>query len=162
MFAEFVPWAQSLIQSWGYFGVFVVSVVGSASIILPLPSFAVIFFAGVFLNPFLVGIFSAFGSTVGEMFSYGIGLGGNRLVKRYRKKLEKGKKWMYEQNGFLLVLVFSATPLPDDVVGITCGVLKYDWRKFFLACFIGKVALHTFLALGGFYTISWMFGYFNW
>ncbi len=162
MLTEFVPWAHALIQAWGYFGVFLVSIIGSATILLPLPSFAIIFFAGGFLNPFLVGVSAAFGSTIGEMISYGIGIGGSHLAKKYKQRLKEGKKWLQRHNGFLLIILFAATPLPDDLIGLACGVLRYDWRKFFLACLIGKIILNTFLALGGFYTFSRIFGYFNW
>ncbi|MDO8424691.1 MAG: hypothetical protein Q7S70_02000, partial [bacterium] len=56
---QFLPWAQSLIMSFGYFGLFAASLLGSATIIFPLPVVALVFTFGGILNPWLVGIVSA-------------------------------------------------------------------------------------------------------
>ena len=51
--------------------------------------------------------------------------------------------------GFLTVFVFAVTPLPDDLLYIPLGMIKYPFRKTLLACFIGKTLFMTGLAYFG-------------
>lgn len=148
----------ALVSAFGYLGVFLASLIGSASILLPLPSFALVIAAGSQLDPFWVGILSGAGAAVGEMTGYGLGYGIHHVRKRFRKrKVRKEGRgwtrtfndWFHHKLGFALILVFAFTPLPDDIIGIYCGAIKYDVRKFFLAVLIGKVMLGLALAYGG-------------
>ena len=159
---QFSSWAQSTVSSWGYLGIFIVSLVGNASIIFPVPAFAVTFAFGAILNPWLVGLAAGAGSAIGELTGYVIGRGGREVLEsKHKKWLEKAEKWT-DRYGFYAVLVaFAATPLPDDVVGILAGVFEYDLKKFLLASFIGKLIMSLALAFGGFYGASWVMGLFG-
>ena len=83
----------SLVDSYGYIGVFLASLIGNATIILPLPTLFVIFVAGSILSPFWVGIAGGIGAAIGEMTAYLLGLGiakGSAAVRK--KKFKKIKK----------------------------------------------------------------------
>ncbi|NOZ81856.1 MAG: VTT domain-containing protein [Candidatus Micrarchaeota archaeon] len=149
--ASFGSWAQGIIESLGYLGVFVVSFIGSASVLFPLPSFVVVFSAGAFLNPVLVGIISGIGAGLGEATGYGVGAAGAKAIERYRKdKLFRvAEEWFQRHRGFWIIFIFAATPLPDDIIGILCGIMKYPFRRFVLASVLGKITLGLFLAFGG-------------
>ena len=152
------------LSSLGYLGIFLASLLGSATVIFPIPIFVIIFTAGAVFNPFLVGIIAGIGSAFGELVAYGIGFGGRRLLGkrikiRKREWLSRGKKWMHSYGGFFLVFIFAATPLPDDVIGIICGSIRYDIKKFFLACLLGKVLLSLILAYAGYYGLGWILSY---
>ena len=178
--AGIIEWSQSIVASFGYLGVFFASFVGSATVLLPAPVFLAIFTAGSVLNPWLVGIIGGFGAALGELIGYLVGFGGKKIAEKnkgghkhfkalrnwwssFRKKeikkeeqLEKGlikraTKWFEKRGAFPVIILFAATPLPDDVVGIICGAIRYDVKKFFLATLIGKIAMMTTLAWGGFY-----------
>ena len=162
MAVQFSSWAQSTVSAWGYLGIFIVSLVGSATIIFPAPAFAVIFAFGAVLNPWLVGIAAGIGSAIGELTGYVIGRGGREVIeKRHEKWLEKAKKWTDRYGFFAVLVVFAATPLPDDVVGILAGVFEYDVKKFLLASMIGKIIMSTCLALGGYYSAGWVMSVFG-
>jgi len=64
--AQFITWSNEVVGAWGYLGIFLVSLVGNASIILPVPSFIIVFTFGAILNPWLVGLAGALGATIGE------------------------------------------------------------------------------------------------
>jgi len=154
------------LSALGYFGVFLASTIGSATVIFPVPIFIIIFAAGAVFNPFIVGIVAGIGSAIGELVAYGVGFGGGKLLKKririkQRKRLSKGKKWLQSSGGFFLVFIFAATPLPTDVIGIICGSIKYDIKKFFLACMLGKILSCLILAYAGFYGINWMLSFFG-
>jgi membrane protein YqaA with SNARE-associated domain len=148
----------------GYVGVFISSLAGSATVIFPIPSFLFVVAAGVILNPILVGMIAGLGAALGELVGYGvgyaIGTGGRKQKKykidfeRFRKIFDKNRMTTFGRlkiNGFVLILIFAATPLPDDVLGLFCGAVRYDIRKFFLASLIGKIILYMALAYAGFY-----------
>jgi len=160
--AVFLQWSVYIIQNYGYPGVFLVSMISSASIFLPIPGFLFILAASPFLNPWILGVVAGAGMAIGELTGYFIGKGGSKALKKSDKKwLKKGEGWFQRGRGFLLIVIFAATPLPDDVTGIVAGMFNYDWRKFLLASFIGKTIMNLLLALGGFYGINWVISLFG-
>ena len=141
----FLVWAQSVVAELGYPGIFLVNLIGSASIILPVPSFVVTFAFGAILNPWLVGIAAGTGAAIGELTGYALGFGSREMIeKRHRKWFERTKRWVESWGIFPVIALFAATPLPDDI------------RKFFLAVLIGKVVMSLALAWGGFYGLQWV------
>jgi uncharacterized membrane protein YdjX (TVP38/TMEM64 family) len=137
------------LQNLGYFGVFIINLVGSATIILPVPALVTTIAAGAFLNPLLVGIFSAVGSTIGELTGYYAGLGGKQIVKK-DKNIEKVEKWM-DKYGLWVVFVLAAIPNPlFDLAGMTSGASGISVRKFFVAVLAGKMIKFILLAYIGF------------
>jgi membrane protein DedA with SNARE-associated domain len=157
LLAQFAAWGSSVVKDWGYLGIFAISLVSSASIFLPLPSFAIVFAAGAVLNPLLVGISAGIGCAIGELTGYVIGFGGKRaLNKKYRKLLDRTEAWAEKHGLFAVVMLFAATPLPDDIIGIVGGALGYSIKKFFIASLIGKLALNLALAFAGFYGYAWL------
>jgi membrane protein YqaA with SNARE-associated domain len=146
-----------ILASYGYFGIFLISLIGSSTIIFPIPSAAFVFAAGLYLNPFLVGLLAGIGASIGEFTGYVLGLGGRRIAKnKWKKEINKVEKLFQKYGGFFVILIFAATPLPDDVTGIVAGILKYPIKKFFVASLIGKIILHVILAYAGLYSMKWV------
>jgi len=153
---------NALLKAYGYLGVFIVSLLGSSTVILPLPSFAIIFAAGVLLNPFLIGLIGGIGSSIGETTAYAVGFGGEKIIeKKWKKYLAKSEKLFEKYGGFFIITVFAATPLPYDVIGILSGSLKYPFKKFFTATLIGKLIQSLILSYAGFYSINWILDVFT-
>lgn len=160
--SQFVIWAKDLIVSFGYFGLFAASLLGSATIIFPLPVAALVFTFGGIFNPWLVGFSSGLGCALGEMVGYGLGRGGKKIIeKKYENISRATAKWFEKGWAFPLIVIFAATPLPDDVVGILAGISNYNIKKFFFASLIGKSITNLVLAFGGFYGIKWVLNVFN-
>lgn len=145
----------------GYIGIYLISLIGSATILFPLPAATFVFLAGAILNPLILGIVAGFGAAIGELLGYGFGFGGRKISeKRFKEKLDKARELFEKYGGFFILILFAATPLPDDVVGILGGFLKYEIKKFFIAVSIGKIIFHLTLAYAGFYGINWILNYF--
>jgi membrane protein DedA with SNARE-associated domain len=160
LIAAFLAWSGGVIGTFGYAGVFVVSVISTATIFLPIPGFLFIVAAGTVssLNPWLVAIISGAGMAIGELTGYALGRGGTKALDRGKmldkgkqKWLKRGEGWFRKGRGFLFILIFAATPLPDDVTGILGGMFNYDIKKFLLATFIGKVLMNIVLVFAGAY-----------
>jgi membrane protein YqaA with SNARE-associated domain len=152
---------MTLVNTYGYFGLFIVNLIGSATIIFPLPSSIFVFGAGSVLNPFLVGVSSALGCALGELTGFVLGYGGRKVIgKKWNKQINKTEEMFKKYGGFWILILFAATPLPDDIVGLVAGTLKYPIKRFFVASFIGKLILNLILAYAGFYGMNWLGNYF--
>jgi membrane protein DedA with SNARE-associated domain len=160
----FIEWANAFVIAWGYLGLFIVEIIGSMSIIFPAPAFAVNFFLGGVpgFNPWLVGIVAGLGSSIGEMTSYLVGRGGREVIEeKYRKKLKRAREWVEKRGAFLVIIIFAATPLPFDIVGILAGMSRYDFKRFFIATLIGKIIAGLALAWAGYYSVNWLLEVFD-
>ncbi len=139
----------SLITGFSYLGVFLASAITSATVFLPVPGYVIIPFAVTALDPLLVGIAAGIGSAIGEMTGYGIGLGGSRLVskkKEFAAWFARLEKLFARHNGMLIIFIFSSLPLPFDALGLFCGAIKYDAKKFLIAGAAGKTVRYIALA----------------
>lgn len=162
LLSGFLSWSHEVAGTWGYLGIFLVNLIGSATIIFPIPAFLVVFLFGAVLNPWLVGISAALGAVLGELTGYAVGLGGKKVIeKKYEHLLKKANEWMEKYKAFFIITLFAATPLPDDVIGIICGAIKYDLKKFFLASLTGKLIMNISLAFGGYFGMQWVLAVFG-
>lgn len=133
---------------YGYPGIFVISFIGNATLILPAPSFAVVFAVGGALNPLAVGIVAGLGATVGEMTGYLAGVGG-RVVVENRDLFNRIQGWM-KKGGVLVIFLLALIPNPAfDAGGIVAGAMKMPVWQFVLAAWAGKSIRFTLLALSG-------------
>ena len=160
--SQFAQWSYDLVQNWGYFGLLVVNIICTGTIFFPLPNYILVFLFGGILNPLLVALFSAIGAAIGESVSYGVGRGGRQILNnKERRYYTLAKAWFEKKRGFLIVVIFAATPLPFDIVGLVGGSIKYNFKKFVLAAFIGKLIGFLILALGGYYGVEMVLNFFE-
>ena len=142
-------------QAYGYPGVFVISFLGNATVILPAPSLAVVFAMGSALNPILVGLSAGVGEALGELTGYAAGYSGRAVIED-QATYERLERWM-RRNGVVTVFVLSVIPNPFfDLAGIAAGVLRFPVWKFLLVCWMGKTIKTTAFALGGAYSVTWL------
>jgi membrane protein YqaA with SNARE-associated domain len=154
-----LQWADQVVGTFGYAGIFLVSAVGAASVIIPIISIdTIVFFSGSALNPLLVAVCAAFGATIGETVSYFIGRGGDKvLLKKHGGKIKELNAAFYKYRGGVVIFFISVLPLiPFDVVGLFCGVIKYDLKKFYIITAAGRLVRYSVLAFAGFYGASWV------
>lgn len=136
------------LAAYGYVGIFLISLLGNATVIMPVPSLALVFAAGGVLNPLLVGLVAGLGAPLGEMTGYMAGYGGSAVVEN-RARFRRVQEWM-ERRGFLTILVVASVPNPlVDLAGMSAGMLRYPVAKFLLACWIGKTIKATVFAYLG-------------
>jgi len=143
--------------SYGYLGLFAVSIVGNATVLLPVPSLAATFLAGGIFNPLLAGVVSGAGMAVGELSGYLAGYGGTAIIgKKDTKTYARLDNWM-QRRGYLTVFVLSAIPNPIfDLAGIAAGMLRFPVWRFLLACFLGKAVKGIVFALAGAQSLPWV------
>lgn len=132
----------------GYVGIFLVSLLGNATIILPAPSLVLVFAMGAALNPLLVGLAAGAGEALGELTGYAAGFAGRAVIED-RQTYKRLVAWM-ELRGGITVFVLSAIPNPFfDLAGIAAGTLSYPLWRFLLFCWLGKTLKTILVAWAG-------------
>jgi len=154
-------WMNGLVQNYGFLGAFVISIFGNFTIFFPVPYVITIYAFGATLNPLVLGVVCGLGATVGEFSAYLIGMGGRKVIgERYGNRLENAKL-LIQKYGMLVIFLFALLPLPDDLILIPLGMLKYDLRKALLAAFFGKVGMCTAVAFAGRFTLTFVKDFFE-
>ena len=146
------------VQDAGYWGVFVVNLVGSAAVVVPVPGlFAVCATAApdLGLNFVLLAVAGAVGSTLGELTGYLAGYGSQGIVQKSRY-YSRISNWVARRGGFAL-FVLAAVPNPlFDIGGIAAGSLGYPISRFLLWVGIGKLVKFLVFAYACRQSISWL------
>jgi membrane protein DedA with SNARE-associated domain len=140
---------RTVAETYGYGGVFVISLIGSLVPFLPLPYLFVVVLLSNSLDPMLLGLVSGIGGAIGKLTSYALGRAGYRLLGEARKKQMDSLRELLGRYGDLAVFAFALTPLPDDVYYIPAGMIKMPLWRFMLANTAGKVLLAIFVAYTG-------------
>ena len=140
---------RTVAETYGYGGVFVISLIGSLVPLLPLPYLFVVVLLSNSLDPMLLGLVSGIGGAIGKLTSYALGRAGYRLLGEARKKRMDSLRELLGRYGDLAVFAFALTPLPDDVYYIPAGMIKMPLWRFMLANTAGKILLAIFVAYTG-------------
>lgn len=145
----------SLLASYGYPGIFLLSVVTNATLILPMPGVAITFAAGAVFNPLWVGIIAGLGSTLGELTGYLAGFSGQGVVER-TALYERLEAWTADHGQWaILVLAFVPNPV-FDLAGAAAGALKMPLPQFLFFAAIGKSLKMVAFAYAGAQSAEWV------
>ncbi len=135
-------------KQFGYLGVFVISIILNATLVLPAGNFIIIAaLGGVLPSATLVGLIGGLGAAIGEITGYAAGYSGREIISRRQVyyRLEKWvKKW-----GALTIFLLSAAPIVFDIVGLAAGALRFPFWKFFIATWLGRSILYLVIAWAG-------------
>jgi membrane protein YqaA with SNARE-associated domain len=152
-----------LLQYLGYPGIFLINLIASASIVLPIPALPFVFgmaalesSAGVkAFSVFWLGVAAAIGSSLGEMSGYAAGFSGRAVMER-SPVYDRLHKWT-ERYGVIVIVVLAIIPNPlFDMAGIAAGTLRMPLWKFFVATLIGKLIKMWLVAYAGANAIGWI------
>lgn len=150
-----------IIQTLGYWGVFMGMTLESACI--PIPSEIIMPFSGYVVwqgttNMTLIGItlVGAFGNLVGSLIAYFVGLkGGRPFLEKYGKyvfishsKLQLADRW-FERYGWEAVLISRMLPVIRTFISLPAGIANMDLKKFSLYTFLGSLPWSFILAYIG-------------
>lgn len=144
-------------EAYGYTGVFLISILGGATIIVPVPMLAVIFaLGGVMKYPFIVGVAAGLGETIGALIIYMTGYGGGTPIMnsgrgRVRAVYSRLMEWM-ERKGSLTLFILSAVLNPFFYpAALAAGALRFGLKRYFFICWSGKTIKGLTVAYAGFW-----------
>ena len=135
-------------QNYVYLGAFLISLIGNATVVLPVAVLAILTSIGIVLcpvtgvsGPVMIGLAGGVGAALGEITGYMVGFSGRGIVENsrlYQRLMVWIKRW-----GVLVVFIFSMVPLFFDLVGIIAGALRLPLWKFVLFCWLGRSIMYV-------------------
>ena len=141
---EIVFWFQDKTGNIGlYLGVGIISIFGNFVMFIPVLYAAVLMFVAMMnVNVFILGIAAGIGASIGQIFSWFVGRATREIAStKLEKQLRKTQRWVERGLAPLMIFIFAATPLPDEVLLIMIGLIGYSLGKTLIYCFIGKIVL---------------------
>ncbi len=136
-----------------YWGAFLISIIGNATLIFPGAVLVMLSNLGILLygstglyGPIIIGLVGGVGAAIGETTGYVAGYSGREIVAR-GKMYGRVEKWL-RRWGALAIFLFALMPVVFDLIGIAAGILRFPFWKFLLLCGLGRTILYTvFVAL---------------
>ncbi len=171
MLANISQFVADQVATYGYVGIFVLTLLGSACI--PIPSEVVLLFAGALasagfaetalhqpeagLSLVAVMVVALAGSMVGSWLAYWAGrVGGRPLIDRWGRYLllrphevDRAHVW-FERHGEAAVFFSRMIPLARAFISLPAGVARMDLGTFSLYTFLGNLPWTVGLALAGY------------
>jgi membrane protein YqaA with SNARE-associated domain len=148
----------------GYLGAslisFLISLVSSLTIVLPVPGFLLLLSLTSIFNPIVIALAASTGGIIGELSGYIAGRSGRSMLQGNKSYL-RAESWM-KRWGTWAILLFAFVPLvPFDVAGLVSGALRFPVWKFMIAGWVGKslkFIILLYLSAWGFQLIPKLFG----
>ena len=145
---------------YGYPGIFLISLLANATILVPAPGAAIVYAMGAVFHPIGVGIAAGTGGALGELSGYLAGFSGQAVIERTHI-YERTKPWIDKYGGWA-ILFLSAIPNPFfDAAGIAAGIAKMPLKTFLFFVWIGQLIKMTIFAYAGRLSLDWLARFFN-
>ncbi|HET9221171.1 MAG TPA: VTT domain-containing protein [Roseiflexaceae bacterium] len=141
----------AILGNYASVGVFFVTLVANATVIVPVPYPAVIAsVASQSDNLALVIAAGALGSVLGESVAFFVGRSGRGVVEDTRFYRWVQIQMRHPWRAFMLLFLLSAPPNPAfDVAGLAAGALGLPYWLFFTAVFLGRmIRIGLFVLVG--------------
>ena len=151
--------------SYSYLGLFFISTIGGATVIIPVPSLVVQFSMGAVLHPAIVGAIAGLGSGIGGTLVYLFGRGGRRMfsgfdfaspisdraIVRWTARIMGWAK----HRGSLVVFLMSAVLNPIFFpMAFAMGASRFKLWKFFTMCWAGNTVKSMIIAYLGYFGLG--------
>lgn len=143
------------LAAYGYPGIFLLSLLSNATVVLPAPGVAFTFAMGAVLPPPLVALVAGSGAALGEITGYLAGFSGQGLTTD-SPLYARLRTWTASYGGWA-ILVLALIPNPFfDVAGATAGLLRMRFSTFLGATWAGKVIKMLAFAYAGAASVTWL------
>jgi membrane protein YqaA with SNARE-associated domain len=155
------------LQNYGYFGAFFISLLGGATIIVPVPMLLIVFtLGGVMPYPWLVAIFAALGEVVGAMTIYATGRGAGHAISqskhtRVQKYYDKLLNLIRKRGTITLLIVTSIVNPFFYPAAFAAGALKFGLKKYIPIVLVGKLIKSFTVVYAGVLGIKFIFHWFG-
>jgi membrane protein YqaA with SNARE-associated domain len=133
------------LQEYGYVGAFFISILGGATVIIPVPMLALVFaLGGVMPFPWLVALSAALGELVGALIIYMTGQGAGKAIGSYKHgRIQRAYDKMLglmERRGAITLFVVTSIVNPFFYpAAFACGALRFGLKKYITIVLVGKI-----------------------
>jgi membrane protein YqaA with SNARE-associated domain len=136
--------------SLGYIGVFLITLISNATIVVPIPYFGLVAALSPGLSMVGVGIAGALGSVIGESVGFFVGRSGRGVVEQTRFYRWVQRQLEHPWRAFVVLFALSAPPNPAfDVAGLTAGAMGLPYWIFLSAVFLARLVRFGIVAFVG-------------
>ena len=145
---------------YGLPGIFLLSILANATVLLPAPGILFVFSMGAIFNPLGVALAAAAGAAIGELSGYLAGFSGQGVVEK-ASVYQRINDLMTRRRhlSYLVIMVLAFIPNPFfDLAGLSAGALRMSVAPFLLFTFIGKFFKMLLFALLGASAYEWFKG----
>ena len=150
---------------YSYLGMFFISIIGGATVIIPVPSLALQFTMGAVLHPAIIGAVSGLGTGIGGTLIYLFGRSGRRLFFNADFSLQKYDnfliRWLSrltgwtQRRGSLTVFLMSAALNPVFFpMALAIGASRFQMWRFFTMCWAGNTVKSMIIAYLGYFGLG--------
>lgn len=135
---------------YGYLGVFLITLIANATVVVPVPYIPLILRLAQEANVTGVVLAGALGSTIGESVAFFVGRSGRGAVDDTPLYRWVQRQLQHPWRAFLALFVLSAPPNPAfDIAGLTAGAMGLPYWLFATAVFLGRIIRMSIFALFG-------------
>ncbi len=133
----------------GYLSLGLVNFIGSLVPFVPLPGFLLLatMSVGDQFDLHILALLSALTATAAKQIIFAVSYGGRKIIKEKTRQRMRPFERLVKRYGAGAAFFAAATPIPDDLVYIPLGLVKYDPKRFFIATLTGKLILSYFIVL---------------
>jgi len=155
--------ALRALKGFGYVGAFGISILGGATIVIPVPMLAVVFALGkVMEHTWLVGISAALGELVGALTIYMTGHGAGRAISsskhgRIQSAYERMLRLMERRGPLTLFIVASVVNPFFYPAALAAGALRFGLKKYILIVLAGKLIKCMTVVYAGYFGLKGLF-----
>ena len=173
----------TMLEKQGLLGLFLIAIFAGSPIPIPSPNMILTFTMGSIFNPALVALVSSFGNAIGNALVFWTGRGGLLFFKnlgftgknnnnnnhppsrfsRIVNKLRMPKMREFaRKNALLAVFILGMYPNPllmAVIVGM--GAARYNFWKFFVVCWAGKMVESLVLSYLGYFGLRSILHFFG-
>ena len=103
--------------------------------------------------------FSALSNTVGDILDYYIGRGTEYVLSKENPDMENrwSKIILYKPKLIPgVIVIFGVSPLPESLLMVPLGIVKYDVKKTFFWMFIGKIMMMCIMVGLGIFGLEYL------
>ena len=144
------------LQQWAYLGAFIISLVSSVTVVLPVPGAAAVMLMAQDFDPLILGIVSGIGTGIGGITAYGLGvvsrdaIGQNRVAALMNRLFNS-------RAGPVLLFVSNLIPfMPGDAVSVIAGAIRYPLLRYLLYMTTASVLKMIGLSFIGAFATGWL------
>lgn len=150
---------------YSYLGMFFISIIGGATVIIPVPSLALQFTMGAVLHPAIIGTVAGLGTGIGGTLIYLFGRSGRRLFINTDFSIQKYDnliaRWLSRLTGWtrrrgsLTVFLMSAMLNPVFFpMAFAIGASRFRMWRFFTMCWAGNTVKSMIIAYLGYFGLG--------
>jgi membrane protein YqaA with SNARE-associated domain len=148
---------------YGYIGAFFISILGGATVIIPVPMLAIVFALGsVMQYPWLVALSAAAGELIGALTIYMTGKGAGHALSsskhgRIQRAYDKVLSLMERRGALTLFIVTSVVNPFFYPAAFAAGALRFGLKRYIPIVLAGKIIKSFTVVYAGYFGLKGIF-----